>query len=804
MRVFRGETTRLIINIPPRYSKTELAVVNFIAWCLGRVPDCEFIHTSYSGMLAASNSVHIRDLVKHDAYRAIFPDTRLASDAQHHWKTTAGGVMYSTGAGGTITGFGAGKDRAGFGGCFPVGTRVWTESGLIPIDRIVQERMAIKVWAFDYAGGMDLRPVVAWHENPPNDIWRITFDDGAIAECTPDHRFWTNRGWVRADSLGVDDRLPRVNGGVQILNYIGINSKRGSGGLDSAPVLPPCSVGPVGYGEVSMAFGQYGSEIGLLASAADHGLSACYGLPCVAAPDLIDDGDTDAILRSQIVGRYADSVVDGQGLIVGEYGDGVNFGLAESAVLLAVDDVRGAGVVPEIGEPVVRRVAIGMADVRSVRPLANEGQHYKRVNRRVTDLGIPGQADAKVTAAFPVRLEQLSGLHIGPSTPGIDDHSAFASDPPVVADGIEPFISGHRTPVLVERVRHDDVTFCLTVDGYHNFTIESGLVVKNCIVIDDPHKADEARSDVVRQGVIDWFQNTLESRKNSPHTPIIVIMQRLHERDLAGWLLGDRKPDEPPGPGGNGEIWEHVCLPAINADGTALWPEKHSIEVLRRMEQAAPYVFAGQYMQNPAPLDGGLFKPTQIQVIDAIPAGRIRWVRGWDLASTTDGDWTAGAKLGQLEDGRYLIADMERQRVGPDERDAALKNTADRDGKLTHVSIPQDPGQAGKTQVLYLTRKLAGYPVTASPESGDKITRAEPFAAQVNVGNVLMLRGGWNDALIEEMRMFPNGANDDQIDALSRAFEHLIGGNIGMLQFLEAQHQERAKQSCPTNSLMQP
>jgi len=212
------------------------------------------------------------------------------------------------------------------------------------------------------------------------------------------------------------------------------------------------------------------------------------------------------------------------------------------------------------------------------------------------------------------------------------------------------------------------------------------------------------------------------------------------------------------------------------------------------MEAAAPYVFAGQYRQRPAPLDGGLFKPGKLQVVEAIPAGRISWVRGWDLSSTTDGDWTAGAKLGQLEDGRYIIADMERERFGPDDRDALIKNTAARDGKLTHVSIPQDPGQAGKTQALYLTRKLAGYSVTTTPESGDKVTRAEPFASQVNVGNVLMLRGSWNDHLIEEMRTFPNGTNDDQIDALSRAFEHLIGGNTGMLDFME----QMAKTSAAT------
>ncbi len=402
MRVFRGECRRLIINMPPRYSKTEIAVVNFITWCLGKVPDAEFIHTSYSTRLAVNNSWQARELLTTEAYQEIFP-TRLNSDskAKDEWRTTDGGVLYATGAGGTITGYGAGKQRAGFAGA---------------------------------------------------------------------------------------------------------------------------------------------------------------------------------------------------------------------------------------------------------------------------------------------------------------------------------------------------------------------------IVIDDPHKPDEVTSEVMRQNVIDWFQNTLESRKNSPDTPIILIMQRLHENDLAGWLLA----------GGNGEHWEHLSLPAIQDDGTALWPAKHKIEDLRRMEAASPYVFAGQYMQSPSPLEGGLFKPDQIGVIDAIPAEPIQWVRGWDLASTTDGDWTAGVRLGRRSSGRLIIADVARLRTGPDERDAAILNTAALDGKRVKVSLPQDPGQAGKTQVLYLTRSLAGYSVISSPESGDKVTRAEPVAAQVNVGNVDMVRGDWNQAFVNELRMFPNGTFDDQVDGLSRAFAELI------------------------------
>jgi predicted phage terminase large subunit-like protein len=218
-----------------------------------------------------------------------------------------------------------------------------------------------------------------------------------------------------------------------------------------------------------------------------------------------------------------------------------------------------------------------------------------------------------------------------------------------------------------------------------------------------------------------------------------------------------------------------------------LWPQKHSIETLRQMEKAAPYVFAGQYLQKPAPPQGGLFKPDCLIPIEALPAINIEWVRGWDLAASVDGDYTAGAKLGKLPDGRFVIADMVRSRLMPDTRDAILQNIAKKDGVATRISLPQDPGQAGKTQILYLTRQLAGFSVKTSPESGDKITRAMPLAAQINVGNVLMLKGSWNESMINEMQLFPNGTYDDQIDALSRAFETLMGSKFGMLDWIRGE-----------------
>ncbi len=160
--------------------------------------------------------------------------------------------------------------------------------------------------------------------------------------------------------------------------------------------------------------------------------------------------------------------------------------------------------------------------------------------------------------------------------------------------------------------------------------------------------------------------------------------------------------------------------------------------------------------------------------MDAAPAG-LRCVRAWDLAATEaasgrDPDWTVGLKLGAAPDGRVYVLDVVRLRAGPHEVAQAIVNTAHADGRGVPIGLPQDPGQAGKQQVAWLTGQLAGYRVLASPETGAKLTRATPIAAQFEAGNLLLLRAPWNPALLDELRDFPQGRKDDQVDALSRAF----------------------------------
>ena len=121
-----------------------------------------------------------------------------------------------------------------------------------------------------------------------------------------------------------------------------------------------------------------------------------------------------------------------------------------------------------------------------------------------------------------------------------------------------------------------------------------------------------------------------------------------------------------------------------------------------------------------------------------------------------------------------------RFRAGPGAVQPRIKATAEMDGRSCQVRLPQDPGQAGKDQAAAYVRLLSGFRVRTKPVTGDKETRAGLVSAQAHpqstggtTGRIKIKRGPWNEALLQELEDFPQGVHDDQMDALSDAFDEL-------------------------------
>lgn len=181
------------------------------------------------------------------------------------------------------------------------------------------------------------------------------------------------------------------------------------------------------------------------------------------------------------------------------------------------------------------------------------------------------------------------------------------------------------------------------------------------------------------------------------------------------------------------------------------------------------------------PAAGLYFQRSWCRVVDAVPAGTV-FGRGYDLAATPptadnpDPDATASTKIGRMPDGRYIVVDCRSTQTTPAGVERFILNTASEDGRTVEISLPQDPGQAGKSQVAALIKMLAGYIVRSSTETGDKVTRFGPFSAQAEAGNVDVLRGEWNDKWFSCLEGFPVAKHDDEADCTSRAFEIVSTG----------------------------
>lgn len=312
------------------------------------------------------------------------------------------------------------------------------------------------------------------------------------------------------------------------------------------------------------------------------------------------------------------------------------------------------------------------------------------------------------------------------------------------------------------------------------------------IIIDDPINPKEAASEATLKTANTWMSETISTRKIDKLVSVtILIMQRLHENDPAAAMLSRAAQ-------GKSRV-RHINLPAeIETDlptdpqqlEKTLWatvsprklvrnykdglldPVRLPKIVLIEMEgELTDYGYAGQMLQRPVPMSGGLFKIDRIR-IEEPPSKFKSKVRFWDKAATEGGTgaYTASVLMGIDLYGYFWILDVIRGRWDSGSRERIIKQTAEIDGKKVFIGVEQEGGSGGKESAENTVRMLAGWVASAVKPSGDKVVRALPFSSQVNQGQVKMKPGLWNEDYIHELQFFPLSKHKDQVDASSGAF----------------------------------
>ena len=302
------------------------------------------------------------------------------------------------------------------------------------------------------------------------------------------------------------------------------------------------------------------------------------------------------------------------------------------------------------------------------------------------------------------------------------------------------------------------------------------------IIVDDPHKSAEAVSGQLRQRVLDWFDNTVKSRVNSPHTPIILVMQRLHELDLSGYLLNQNKGDL------RAAEWEHLCIPVLDDSGCPLWEHMHPLEAIKSLEEANPYVFSGQYMQRPSPLGGGLFKDEWWQYYDELPPLEYLEIFADTAQKTKErNDFSVFMCAGVYEGKLYIVDICRGKWEAPELRRRArqfwvkhLGSGKQVTGRLRCMNVEDKSSGTGLIQDLSHDKSLP-IPVFPIKRNIDKYTRAMNGQPYIECGKVFLPRESpWLHDFLVECSKFTSGmthAHDDQVDTLLDAIDVLLSSS---------------------------
>lgn len=340
----------------------------------------------------------------------------------------------------------------------------------------------------------------------------------------------------------------------------------------------------------------------------------------------------------------------------------------------------------------------------------------------------------------------------------------------------------HQT--RISRDRHTAYDFTTTARGGRFSTSVEGTLTGrggNFIIIDDPIKPTDIGSENTFSKVNNWYRNTLLSRLNNKETGcIILIMQRLHEDDLSGYLLEKESG------------WHHLKIPAIaeedetwnlsggstisRSKGEVICPAQLSRQTLDEFKRSmGSIVFEGQYQQNPAPMEGAIMKTKWFKFYTQSELPNFeKIIMSWDTASKAKeaNAYSACCIFGVTNTKQYYLLEVYRERL---ELPALFKKIKGFDQKYkqrysTAVDLLIEDAASG-IQIIQLLKE-EGFYCTAIKPNGDKLSRFKGAAVIAERGDIFVpqTQQSWWAAFENELIRFPNSKYKDQADSFSQVF----------------------------------
>lgn len=585
---FYRSTKNLLLNLPVGFGKSAI-VEYFKSWCFARNKNICFLYTSYSDKLIVKLSSEIMEIMNSEIYKTLWGYTfKKDKKSKANWSIegAVGRAGLTAGSiGGTVTGLDAGNPAIdGFCGalvCFPYDEQVWTNKGKLKIGDIVENKLDVKIYSYNHdKKHIELQTIEAYVKNNGDDIVRVTMKNGESFECTKNHRVWTiNRGYVEAKDLigGIDIVISLPNA----LNLVQGKSSIRDDNASRVVFIPN------EFQKFIIKFYLFSWFIFNI---------ACKSLKRFTSFDSLNSTYTaiksfgNFSIWSFVLG-YFNYVLTGK----------VAMRKNQSANFNSIFHIIGFSAIGKIFKTVIKGVRIKMSNLDTFFLFTDKGLHNKLMN-----IGwFRNSIFTKVNFIISSIINNLFKWSFFKKISTTFQNWIFN---PVCNSFYISIIRYLINTLIVRDILIDNITFighehnsyCLTVHNNHNMFVgkNQGFLVKNC---DDPMKAGDEIYETKRDLVTEYFDRKLVTRLRRSDVPIIIVMQRLHEEDLTGYIKREGKY-------GSGltkeqkeswkDNWDCVTVRALENE-KSIWEEKVSTKTLIEERDRSPFVFYPQRQQEP-------------------------------------------------------------------------------------------------------------------------------------------------------------------------------------------------------------
>lgn len=741
--------------------KSELVSKYFPAWYLGTYPDKKVIFAAYEAHFAAEFGAAARDLLEEHGKDVFGVDVRQGSAAASRWKIEDRmGVMNCAGVGGPMTGKGA--------DCCAAETNIATQQGQINIVDLINMSNPPKILSYNHRENrLEYKKLIAYKVRKNHELYTIETSGGSKVRVTGEHRFFTKeRGYTKANLLRVGDTLTETLTQEQVLCQLSQREDRQRNYLQRLL----CKNKESNCSTVLRTLRKHFREDSMRirkATKKKTRRSILLRASLLKKASFVQKREKMPFLQYTYARKKKSKILLGNLYASGngqEYTDKIRHVEKYTSLQSLVQKNEAT----DIGErftsvPLLLysgNVYPGCHSRNTNFPIYSDNASYRREHRE------------QYSRKYDNAMQKLS-----PETP----------------------YSQQRITRIEKLSKEPELVYDIQVEGNSNF-FANGILVHNCLIIDDPIKNDqEAESLLIRNKIFNWFGATSYTRLQ-PGGSIIIVMTRWHNDDLMGRLIKNMEE-------GKGEPWEYIRLPAIAVKdeepfpkgigrkaGEALWPEMWPLEDLMKIKNSgalSSYYWSALYQQDPVPEGGGLFKQNWFNYYTKQgdyyllqrPDGTTEYIEEstcWKFVTVDTAnkvkdtsDYTAIGVWLVTPKNDLVLCHLVRERLGYEN---ILKKLVDinKAHKLKFIGIEN----VGIAIQLIIEARNKGLPVKElEPEGKGKMNRANmPMGAVIRMetGKIFFPKiSDYTKDVELELLSFPKGAHDEIVDILSYACNEL-------------------------------